>query len=168
MSWTFLLKVWPLFRCSPMAAFGCSLRLEVGRLSRRRNGQESCHSFLQLHPTYRCFPLESLLGNRDVLESGTHKVGACGRVDGLDITTINDYPAVRAPIKVRHFCIEPSLHELYGRAESDSRFFENEVDCVTLSFVVATRRILFVRLRKLSPRNLQQLFEELFSEWQDS
>src|ERR1700722_1143926 len=27
MSWTFLLKVWPLFRCSRMAAFGCSLRL---------------------------------------------------------------------------------------------------------------------------------------------
>src|SRR5439155_4814440 len=27
MSWTFLLKVWPLFRCSCMAAFGCSLRL---------------------------------------------------------------------------------------------------------------------------------------------
>ena len=26
MSWTFLLKVWPLFRCSCMAAFGCSLR----------------------------------------------------------------------------------------------------------------------------------------------
>src|ERR1700722_10209938 len=26
MSWTFLLKVWPLFRCSRMAAFGCSLR----------------------------------------------------------------------------------------------------------------------------------------------
>jgi RHS repeat-associated protein len=25
-SWTFLLKVWPLFRCSCMAAFGCSLR----------------------------------------------------------------------------------------------------------------------------------------------
>jgi len=29
MSWTFLLKVWPLFRCSCMAAFGCSLRPEV-------------------------------------------------------------------------------------------------------------------------------------------
>src|SRR5256886_17405152 len=27
MSWTILLKVWPLFRCSCMAAFGCSLRL---------------------------------------------------------------------------------------------------------------------------------------------
>src|SRR6266478_1173215 len=27
MSWTFLLKVWPLFRCSCMAAFGCSLRI---------------------------------------------------------------------------------------------------------------------------------------------
>jgi hypothetical protein len=26
MSWTFLLKVWPLFRCLCMAAFGCSLR----------------------------------------------------------------------------------------------------------------------------------------------
>ena len=26
MSWTFLLKVCPLFRCSPMAAFGCSPR----------------------------------------------------------------------------------------------------------------------------------------------
>ena len=26
MSWTFLLKVWPLFKCSCMAAFGCSLR----------------------------------------------------------------------------------------------------------------------------------------------
>ena len=26
MSWTFLLKVWPLFRCSCMAVFGCSLR----------------------------------------------------------------------------------------------------------------------------------------------
>jgi hypothetical protein len=32
MSWTFLLKVWPLFRCSCMAAFGCSLRhTERGR-----------------------------------------------------------------------------------------------------------------------------------------
>ena len=29
MSWTFLLKVWPLFRCSRMAAFGCSLRYSV-------------------------------------------------------------------------------------------------------------------------------------------
>jgi hypothetical protein len=27
MSWTFLLKVWPLFRRSSMAAFECSLRL---------------------------------------------------------------------------------------------------------------------------------------------
>src|SRR5438132_10607166 len=26
MSWSILLKVWPLFRCSCMAAFGCSLR----------------------------------------------------------------------------------------------------------------------------------------------
>src|SRR3989442_3902851 len=27
MSWSILLKVWPLFRCSCMAAFGCSLRI---------------------------------------------------------------------------------------------------------------------------------------------
>src|SRR5207302_5198719 len=30
MSWSILLKVWPLFRCSCMAAFGCSLRRCVG------------------------------------------------------------------------------------------------------------------------------------------
>src|SRR5438445_5946816 len=34
MSWSILLKVWPLFRCSCMAAFGCSLRY-IGFLSER-------------------------------------------------------------------------------------------------------------------------------------
>jgi hypothetical protein len=36
MSWTFLLKVWPLFRCSCMAAFGCSLRHRYDTVEKAR------------------------------------------------------------------------------------------------------------------------------------
>src|SRR5260370_35196435 len=50
MSGTFLLKVWPVFRCSCMAAFGCSLRAELSASIR----QSLTHKFVVGEPKGHC------------------------------------------------------------------------------------------------------------------
>ena len=44
MSWTFLLKVWPLFKCSSMAAFGCSLRACLAPMRGASGGTHLCRT----------------------------------------------------------------------------------------------------------------------------